>query len=69
MIVILGTHLYSDNNSRFVLKFFENFDFWGCLDWLFGCLDFWGREKGQKVVQNDKIFCRSCSISQERYIV
>ena len=55
-------------------------DFWcTCVKWwylqafcsFFKILIFWGVSgvKGQKIVQNDKKICLSCSISQEPYII
>ena len=42
--------------------FFQNFDIFGCY------ILAWGGVKGQKMVQNDKTICLSCSTFQEQYI-
>ena len=58
MIMIFGTLVLNDDISRQFIHFFESF--------IFGAVRV---IKGQKIAQNDKNFCLSCLISQERYII
>ena len=58
MIVIYGTLVKNDDISRIFFSFFKIFIF-----------QVVRRVKGQKIVQNDKKFCLSNSISQEPYII
>ena len=58
MIVINGTLVWNDNNSTHFFYFFKILIFqvvWGI--------------KGLKMIQNDKKFCLTCSMSQEPYII
>ena len=57
-------YVWKDNISRHLFNFFcfENFDLW----------DHYGGSKvvkGQKMTQNDKKFCLSCSVSPEPYVI
>ena len=54
------THLCKIIISLGIFSIFSKF-------WFFGLLGGWG-VKGQKMVQNNKKFCQSCSIFQEPYI-
>ena len=58
MIVIYGTHVWNDNVFSYFFRFFKIL-----ILWVFRGV------KVQKVVQNDKKFCPSCSIFQEPYII
>ena len=58
MIVIYGTHVYSDNISRLFFQFFKILIFWVVRG-----------VKVQKMVHNDKKFCSWHFISQGSYIL
>ena len=58
MIVVYGTHVQSDNISTW-LSHFSKFLIFRVVRGI----------KMQKMFQNDKKLCRSCSISQEAYIM
>ena len=58
MVAIYGTHVQSDNISPWLSHFFKFLIFWVARG-----------IKVQKMVQNDKKLFRSCSISQEAYIM
>ena len=58
MIIIYGIYVSNDNISRHFFHIFKIFIF-----------DVVRRVKGQKMVQNEKKLCPSCSIFQEPYIV
>ena len=56
-------YVWKDNISRHFFSFFSKF-------WYLESLGTWGREvKGQKMAQNDNIFCLSHSVSKELYII
>ena len=58
MIIIYGTLMENDNISRSFFLFFKILIFWVVRG-----------VKGQKMAQNEKKLCLSCSISQEPYII
>ena len=55
-VYIYGTHVYNDRCVHMYFSFFKILSFWVIRG-----------VKGQKMVQNDKKLCWSCSISQESY--
>ena len=59
--VIYGTLVYNDDVSSCFFHFFKTL--------ILRVVRGRRRCKGQKMVQNGKIFCLSCSISQESYII
>ena len=58
MIVIYGILVWNNDISRHFFHFFKILIFWVVKGL-----------KGQKMVQNEKISCLLCSISQETYII